>query len=301
MNREEIASLEKFREFLSKILTVGTLYRKFEYFGEGLHHVLRSEFTVSEYIILPNEIRLHCSSRQCSGEQQWSNANLPLYAGRDNLHVVTYICRNCGANEQRYWLSWEPSDDKPNGTCIGQLIKIGQWPPLTIAIQPDLAKALGPSDARLYKQALISATISHGIAALAYMRRVIENKMNDLIDLIADAARNAQSGADLLQKIEEIKASQSASDKIEFAKDLLPLHLRPGGHNPLSKFYGLTSAGLHGESDEDCLETFAQYRISFEYLFRNLALEDEAAKEFLQKMSIPAAKSKSATRKAPTH
>lgn len=64
-------------------------------------------------------------------------------------------------------------------------MKVGQWPPLAIEPAPALADSLGKEDVELYKKALINANFSHGIAALAYFRRVVENKVNDLIDLIA--------------------------------------------------------------------------------------------------------------------
>ena len=63
-------------------------------------------------------------------------------------------------------------------------------------------------DSDLYKKALINSNFSYGIGALAYFRRVVENKVNDLLDLIADAARNAQFELEQVARIEEIKSNR---------------------------------------------------------------------------------------------
>jgi hypothetical protein len=103
--------------------------------------------------------------------------------------------------------------------------------PLTIEPPRDLAKILGKEDTALYKKVLIDASISHGVGALAYFRRVIENKVNQLIDLVAEAARSAHTGHDELKRIEAVKASFHIDQKIEFAKGLLPTHLKPGAQS----------------------------------------------------------------------
>ena len=150
-----------------------------------------------------------------------------------------------------------------------------------------LSDSLGKEDVELYKKALINANFSHGIAALAYFRRVVENKVNDLIDLIADAARNAQFELEQVARIEEIKSDRHLDTRIEFASKILPLHLRPGGHNPLDKLYAVASAGLHGESDEECLRIFEEARFVFEYLFKNLTVTNEEAREYVKRLSTP--------------
>jgi len=77
--------------------------------------------------------------------------------------------------------------------------------------------------------------------------------------------------------------------KIEYASKILPPHLRPGGHNPLNKLYAVASAGIHGKSDEQCLEDFHNARFEFEYLFKNLTVSNEEAREYLARASNPVA------------
>jgi len=137
-------------------------------------------------------------------------------------------------------------------------VKVGQWPPLLIDPPPELAKALGTEDTELYKKALTNGNSAFGIGALAYFRRVIENKVNMILDLIGNAAQLANFDA-----------------KIEYASKILPPHLRAGGHNPLNKLYAVASSGLHGKTDEQCLDDFQNARFEFEYLFKNLVVRNE--------------------------
>jgi YD repeat-containing protein len=106
-------------------------------------------------------------------------------------------------------------------------VKVGQWPPLLIDPPPELAKALGTEDTELYKKALTNGNSAFGIGALAYFRRVIENKVNMILDLIGNAAQLANFESEELKRLEEIKVSHHVDAKIEYASKILPPHLRP--------------------------------------------------------------------------
>lgn len=70
-----------------------------------------------------------------------------------------------------------------------------------------MAEALGPEDSALYKKGLIEFQFGHGIGAVAYFRRVLENKINALLDLIAGAARNENVANEHIEEIEAVKKS----------------------------------------------------------------------------------------------
>ncbi len=91
--------------------------------------------------------------------------------------------------------------------------KVGQYPPLSIEPSAELSKALGEEDTALYKKALVNGNYAFGIGALAYFRRVIENKVNLLLDLIGEAAELANFETEELQRIDEIKESPSCGRK----------------------------------------------------------------------------------------
>ena len=192
-----------------------------------------------------------------------------------------YTCRNCGDKRAYYHFIWQEKEIE------SIFVKVGQYPPLAIEPSPQLTKSLGPENADLYKKALINANFNHGLGAIAYFRRVLENKVNALLDLIAEAAKNAQSGSDDLRHIDGIKNSHRVEDKIKFASKILPAHLKPGGHDPLDQLYTAASGGLHGESDDQCLTIFNEGKFVFEYLFKNLTVSNEEAREYVRRLSTP--------------
>jgi hypothetical protein len=74
--------------------------------------------------------------------------------------------------------------------------------------------------------------------------------------------------------------------KIDYAGDLLPASLRPEGKpNPMAILHELASDGLHGKSDEECVDIFDACRETFEYVFGKMRIETEEAKKFVKGMA----------------
>ena len=168
--------------------------------------------------------------------------------------------------------------------------KFGEYPKPEINIPKQLEANLGKADASLYRRALISANISHGVAAVAYARRVVENKVDTLLDMIVEASRLSNEENLNLEFLEEVRASHQVDRKLELASKLLPAHLRPGGHNPLATIYSNLSEALHNKTDAECLTVFEEFKFVFEYLFRNLSTENAEAAAFAQRFSTKVSK-----------
>ena len=167
----------------------------------------------------------------------------------------------------------------------GSFLKVGQYPPLEINPRPDLETRLGPANTALYKRALICRSQNFGLAALAYLRRVVENQMNSLLDLVVSAATAASFHPEELAKVEGIKKTGRFEAKAEFAAKILPPYLRPGGHNPLGVLTSLPSEGLHGKSEAECIDIFDRVQLVFEYLFRSLNASSEEATEYVKRLT----------------
>ena len=267
---------------LADILVRGSLYRVFAYIGYACHETETQSVNQARYGVLPERLTMYCSHSKCEQDTQWETVNTRVYFGSPGLtRYAIYTCRNCGETEAHYFFIWHA---QKNGTIF---LKVGQYPALAIEPSSELAKALGNEDAELYKKALINANYNHGLGAIAYFRRVLENKVNLILDLIAEALRNEHAETENLQHLEEVKNSRHVDKKIEFASKILPAHLKPGGHDPLDKLYAVASAGLHGESDDECLTIFNDARFVFEYLFTNLTLSNEKAREYVKRLSAP--------------
>jgi hypothetical protein len=249
------------KESLSQILQGWPLYRQFHYLG------------AAGTILVPQIITLYCES--CANNQFWETDFYSEENDRQGFKVKQYKCRNCGYGSVQYYFYWGQEEDKSF-----LFFKAGQYPELEERVSASLQKAL-VKDIKLYKNALRLRNFNFGIGAVAYMRRVIENHMNDLVDTIFEAAQTATISPETLKKMEEIKASRGFQDKIAFAESILPPRLRPDGvAKPFGLLYDLTSDGLHARSEEECIAIFDGCRKIFEYVFAQIHEENEVARQF---------------------
>jgi hypothetical protein len=265
---------------LSEILVSGSLYQNFVYLGRNCHPTKRLYgSTPARYGELPKQLRMYCKHERCKAQTWWEVGDEDVSFTSRFINQRQYKCRNCGASYQYYHFIWQEQTD------CNLFIKVGQWPPLSVEPSPELAKALGSEDTALYKKGLIEFNFGHGIGSVAYFRRVLENKINSLLDLVAEAGRNAKVPEEKIAEIEAVKKSHRVEDRIKIASEVIPAHLKPGGHNPLDKLYAPLSAGLHGEPDADCLKVFSEARFVLEYLFKNLIQSNEEARRYVKELS----------------
>jgi hypothetical protein len=157
-------------------------------------------------------------------------------------HIFTfdYRCGACGCS--RYYFVAFHKD---------AIHKVGQHPPWSIEPPTQVKKAIDKY-LGLYKKGLANESISYGVGAYSYYRRIVENVIDELLtsigSLIPDSDKVKYEAA-----LEKAKEERAADKKIELVKELLPASLRAGGMNPLELLYGALSEGLHSASDEECL------------------------------------------------
>ena len=248
-------------EALAEALQSWPLYRQLRYLGGERRNTV------------PELLTLVCDN--CGKEQLWRTGS---YGDENNMTGFSskeYTCRNCDHRVTRYYLYWARQTDKSV-----LFFKVGQYPELEEWVSPSLQKALG-KDLKLYKNAIRLRNFNLGIGAIAYMRRIIENHMNDLLDTIFEAAQSANIPPETVARLGEIKASRGFQDKIAFAESLLPPRLRPDGvAKPFAVLYDLTSDGLHARSEDECIAVFDGCRKVFEYIFAQIHQENLAARQF---------------------
>lgn len=252
---------------LQEILQGWPLYRIFRYMGSS---------AVSS---LPQEISIFCGT--CKKEQRWkkqASTARPMISDKRCFSMVTYQCKNCTKAQSHYFYCWWGGTED---TAVQTFYKAGQFPQLQSEPTAELGKKLDRVNLDLYRKALTSRHHAYGIGALAYLRRVVENRMNDLLDLLAEAAKGDESSIELLKEVEEVKAKRSFDQKISYAARLIPKDLKVGG-NPLDLLHELTSEGMHNKSEDECLEIFDKCKAAFEYVFRQLNVKIEDAKAYIE-------------------
>jgi len=252
---------------LAEVLERWPLYRRLKYRGGG------------PITTVPQRISVHCTV--CENDQIFQTR---FYGGEDNrtgYSYKEYRCRNCDCNSVHFFLYWLPQSDKSV-----LFFKAGQFPELEERVPEALRKALR-ADLPLYKNALRLRNFNLGIGAVAYLRRIVENHMNDVLDNIFEAAQLVDPGGDATAELAQIKASRGFQDKIAFAEKLLPARLRPEGvPRPLAVLYDLTSDALHARSDDECIIIFDGCRRIFEYMFSQLHQENESARQFKADLAL---------------
>src|SRR5712664_2888995 len=206
IGRESDSISDDERKRLGEFLASGSLYGTLDIegtwsFGNGVEHVL------------PPHIQRSCDSKLCQGfESTWTLGHLGEQILAGACAGVAYLCRNCGTTFH-VWFRWDfvPSVSETRATIqevervLGGSVlltrgdrepspgtfhfeKVGQHPAPTVKVPRDLSDALG-SHGDLYRKALICRNQGFGIGALAYFRRALEETMNEMLALLAEALK----------------------------------------------------------------------------------------------------------------
>lgn len=199
----------------------------------------------------PDTILRYCPHHRCKAERPYRLIRAQAGVGSSNTvpreprNIITmlYECTHC---ESRFWCSFQTSEGAEGGEWIQ---KIGQVPPYDISIPSDLADALG-DDAVLYKRAQICMSQSFGVGACTYLRRLLENQIAPLLQLVYQARK--EEGEDV-SDFSAIMEERTAEKKIRLANEVLPASVAVEGDNPLELIYDRLSAGLHRQSEQECM------------------------------------------------
>jgi hypothetical protein len=162
-------------------------------------------------------------------------------------------------------------------------MKIGQFPEQSTSISSAIEKRLGAS-AVFYRRALTCRNEGFGLAAVAYFRRVVEDKTNELVDVVADSAQTMGMSEGDVAHIRAAKAQKRYEDKLKVAAEAIPNVMKPDGANPLQALYDLLSVGLHTQTEEECLQVADEVREIFDYLFDRLRAEIEDRMSFVARV-----------------
>lgn len=254
----------------TKFLEEYPLYKKFPY-------VVPYPYTLD----LVPKVPIHMYCDICKSDQTFNMVNEYYNAFRfsntpaaGNTTEVRYVCSACNKYLRIFSLKF---DNK--GSYI---MKVGQEPPWDISVDKNLLKALG-NYGDYYKKGLICESQGYGIGAYAYYRRVVEEVIDELLDSILDLIEDKEKDK-YKQALEKTKKTRVAQEKIDLVKDLLPTSLRPSGMNPLSVLHDCLSEGLHGKSDEECLELACNVKDTLIYLLNQIIRDKEAKKTFTESM-----------------
>jgi hypothetical protein len=224
----------------------------------------------------PDTLSLDCWN--CKKETTWGHAG--NINDQHGVKVRQYVCHLCRRAAVTYVIV-----DIGNGS----IMKVGQFPRKSIRVPHDVEKRLGAST-DFYQKALTSESEGYGLGAVAYFRRVIEDKTNELIDVVADAAAAYGVEAKVVENLRAGKGERIFEDKLKIASQAMPEVLKPGGANPLQALHRILSVGIHTQTEEECLQMAKEIQDIFEYLFVRLRAEIEDRTSFVTRVKAIASK-----------
>lgn len=243
------------------------------------------KFSSHDIYRLPEILNLHCGRQICSSNRLFELVSAepvmkirrgiapePIPAHYGFTHS-TYACRNCRAYTYNFLVAWEFDDGK------NSVMKCGQYPAQEVMIDPILSKHLGKIDSEFLTKGQRCRMFSFGVAAISYLRRVVEDRMSELLDMLKEEKISAWTPEEL-DEFSAAKTSWQFSRKLEYAAQLLPQYLRPGGDNPLALLHDLASDGLHNKSEDECIEIFDRCIAVLTYVFRELELHRSGAADY---------------------
>lgn len=229
--------------------------------------------------LLKVKINMYCP--RCKSDQTfvmqneywetYDHINFPI---RGQVLRLFYVCAHC-TTFARYFFVRVDENNK-------YIMKVGQYPPWDISLDPDIAKFLG-DHVDLYKKGLICESQGYGIAAFAYYRRIVEEVIGELLEEITQLLSGEDQNK-FMRALEETRKTTVAQDKIALVKDLLPPILRPQGMNPLAELHSTLSKGIHDKSDDDCLQLAMTIREVLIFLVNQATASKEASKTFTNGM-----------------
>ncbi len=128
--------------------------------------------------------------------------------------------------------------------------KIGQFPAFEIKPDKDLIGFLTEEDKGNYKKALICRSQDYGVAAFAYLRRIVENEM---IRIVEDLSKiDKPESIQIKALLKTFKSNHIMTNLIDGLYTYLPASLQSLGDNPLKVLYSQLSGGIHEFSEEEC-------------------------------------------------
>lgn len=180
---------------------------------------------------------------------------------KSKFKFIRFKCVTCEEETRNYMLYQSINDNKIT------FLKFGEFPRKDLKHNKQLSKFY-KKDKDLYIKASTCLSHGFGVGAFAYMRRIVENNISNLLELIADGYDSDES---VISALNELKKESPMSDKIEIANNALPSSLKPSGINPLKTIYKVLSEGVHKLSDEECLNKAKQIDQCMLFIISELA------------------------------
>lgn len=180
------------------------------------------------------------------------------YCNNYKTHFLLHIFSEGDADRSMFYnrigqpITEEPLYGKPDYKNVKLFLrKLGQWP--SFQLKPDtlIYNFLSKEDKDYYNKALVCLSQNYGVAAFAYLRKIVEN---EIVRIIQEVANSGSGDSEKIkQLLDEYKVKKQTTPLVENIYPYLPSSLKSLDDNPIKLLYSYLSEGLHNHSDEECL------------------------------------------------
>lgn len=202
-----------------------------------------------------------------------SGSGMGIKALSTGTSYFQFLCASCRGNQHEYLVEQIVTDETI------KIQKYGERPRKKLERDP-LLQNFFSHDSECYEKAVVCISNGYGIAAFAYMRRIIERNIHELLSLIQEDVEATESESPVLAKLAELRTESPMSEKISIANQALPDYLIPSGLNPLGRLYKVLSEGVHSYDDGECLERARAIQTCIKYLVSELAARKKHRESF---------------------
>src|SRR2546423_1256701 len=183
----------------------------------------------------PARVSFHCSG-DCGKETTWLRTDESRYVSLEGIQVaafryIPYVCGLCNRTYLVILYQELEHKERPKPTSVPgarhtivtKVQKIGQYPAQSIDVPKGLEKNLGANAISLYKKGLINRNSGYGLGAVTYIRRVVEDKTDELIEVAAQLAESHNVDAAIVKRIRDAATERTTYDqKLKIAATVLP-------------------------------------------------------------------------------
>lgn len=149
--------------------------------------------------------------------------------------------------------------------------KIGQLPAVERLPEKEVLEYLNEEDKENYKKALSNLSVSFGIGAFAYFRRIIENEIKRIVK---DISELDFEGSDKVKSAWiEYEQNHQMSNLIDNINPYIPKSLKEIDDNPIRLLHCQLSGGIHVYSEETCLEKAKKIDTILRYVIKKVNSE----------------------------
>jgi hypothetical protein len=192
---------------------------------------------------------------------------------KEKILYHQFTCVSCKEDKRMYFVNQVVTDK------IVTFEKVGEMPRQKLERDKQLEKFFS-DDSDNYHKAIVCLANGYGVAAFAYMRRIIENNIEKLLELISDEVYSIDAEPELVKSLSDLKKESPMSDKIKIANKALPTYLKPDGLNPLGRLYQQLSEGVHSLPDDECLKKANSLKACIKFLISELSSRKEHRNNF---------------------